>query len=239
MRQRIRPTPCFANRRNSIQGTSALGLESDEIEPRRSRLHSTSSNHSNYNSGTTPQHTYQRMLSAPNRTPTRIRTESMSSSVSDITYMRDSAKLKRNNRSEEYQRVSNAKREFNMKLNGKPPDKSNLTMYDLIYYNPLTNPMTKPAKGDRPNDSASLTSNQTRQSSTSQKSSTGSRPSVNESRPAPPVMPTCVPQLKLGLNGDIVIDEKSLVIQTTGDIAAQEALANSDIVYDDEYSGSE
>lgn len=48
-----------------------------------------------------------------------------------------------------------------------------------------------------------------------------------------------VPQLKLGPNGEIVLDEKSLVIETTGDKEARETLANADIVYDDEFSGSE
>lgn len=47
-----------------------------------------------------------------------------------------------------------------------------------------------------------------------------------------------VPQLKLGPNGEIMLDEKSLVIETTGDKEARETLANADIVYDDEYSGS-
>lgn len=46
-----------------------------------------------------------------------------------------------------------------------------------------------------------------------------------------------VPQLKLGANGEIVLDEKSLVIETTGDKEARETLANADIVYDDEFSG--
>lgn len=48
-----------------------------------------------------------------------------------------------------------------------------------------------------------------------------------------------VPQLKLGPNGEIMLDEKSLVIETTGDREARETLANADIVYDDEFSGSE
>lgn len=48
-----------------------------------------------------------------------------------------------------------------------------------------------------------------------------------------------VPQLKLGPNGEIMLDEKSLVIETTGDKEARETLANADIVYDDEFSGSE
>lgn len=176
------------------------------------------------------------------RIPSRVRTESYSSSVSDAPYIRDlGSKIKRSHRSEEYQRVANAKREFNQKLNGKPPDKSRLTMYDLIYYNPLTNPMTKPAgKGDKSSDIASLSSAKTNQSrkSNSVKSEISVSGSVKSEHSDPVTEPMPVPQLKLGANGEIVLDEKSLVIETTGDKVAREILANSDVVYDDEFSGS-
>lgn len=242
MRQRIRPTPCFGNRRNSIQGTSTVaGSEPDEPELRRPRLHSTSSTQSGYTPATTPQH--QRTYPPANRTPSRVRTESSSFSIADAPFVRDSlAPTRRSHRSEEYQRVANAKREFNLKLNGKPPDRSSLTMYDLIYYNPLSNPMTKPAnKGDKTSDSASMSSaktNQTRKSLTSLKSEPPPKQPVKTEHVEAAVDPMPVPQLKLGANGEIVLDEKSLVIETTGDKVAREVLAKSDIVYDDEFSGS-
>lgn len=47
-----------------------------------------------------------------------------------------------------------------------------------------------------------------------------------------------VPQLKLGPNGEIILDEQSLVIETTRGKEAREALANSSLIYDDEFSGS-
>lgn len=247
MRQRIRPTPCFGNRRNSIQGTSSIGgSESDEPELRRPRLHSTSSTHSGYTPASIPQHQRAYQHQAANRTPSRVRTESSSFSIADAPFVRDSlAPPRRSHRSEEYQRVANAKREFNLKLNGKPPDRSSLTMYDLIYYNPLSNPMTKPAsKGDKSSDSASLSSaktNQTRKSVTSLKSEPPPKQPVKTEHAESmetPADPMPVPQLKLGANGEIVLDEKSLVIETTGDKVAREVLANSDIVYDDEFSGS-
>lgn len=139
-------------------------------------------------------------------------------------------------RSEECQRVANAKREFNQRLNGNPPDKTRLTMYDLIYYNPSTNPMKKPAvkTEKRDGDSVSVTSVRTIESRTSSvktESSVKSESAESESN-----MP--VPQLKLGPNGEIILDEKSLVIETTGDKEARAILANSDVVYDDEFSGS-
>lgn len=47
-----------------------------------------------------------------------------------------------------------------------------------------------------------------------------------------------VPQLKLGPDGEIILDEQSLVIETTSGKEARATLANADIVYDDEFSGS-
>lgn len=235
IRQRIRPTPCFANRRNSIQGSSLGASESEDEQHRRQRHYSTSSNHSSYNPSTTPQH--QRNYFGLNKVPSRIRTESYSSSVSDIPF----SKSKRSHRSEEYQRVANAKREFNQRLNGKPPDKSRLTMYDLIYYNPLTNPMSKPAaKSDKSSDTASVSSAKTNQSksSGSVKSEASSGPVKTEKTENVDAVTGPVPQLKLDANGEIILDEKSLVIETTGDKEAREMLANTDVIYDDEFSGS-
>lgn len=42
-----------------------------------------------------------------------------------------------------------------------------------------------------------------------------------------------VPQLKLGANGEMILDEQSLTIEMTGEKEAREALANADIIYDD------
>lgn len=127
-------------------------------------------------------------------------------------------------------------------------------MYDMIYYNPSSNPMKKPAtKNEKRNgDSMSVTSVKTIDSRNSVKSgvSVKSGASVksggtdksgasvkSESTTSEINMP--VPQLKLGPNGEIILDERSLVIETTGDKEARAMLANSEVVYDDEYSGSE
>lgn len=235
IRQRIRPTPCF-NRRNSIQGVA----ESDDDSGRRQRHYSTSSTYStNYNPGSTPQQHTQRNYFGLNKTYSRIRTESVCSNLSDATSMRDiNMRPKRMHRSEEFQRVANAKREFNQRLNGKTPDKSRLTMYDMIYYNPVSNPMSRPAvkseMKDR-NDSSSVSSIRTIESRHSVKCEPKVKAENTDSNQD--AMP--VPQLKLGPNGEIILDEKSLIIETTGNKEAREMLANSDIVYDDEFSGSE
>lgn len=43
--------------------------------------------------------------------------------------------------SESARKLAEARREFLLKHENNTPDKSKLTMYDLIYYNPKTNPM--------------------------------------------------------------------------------------------------
>lgn len=157
--------------------------------------------------------------------------------MSDTSSVRDfNTKQKRVMKSDELQRMPTKKREFSQKLTGKPLDKSRLTMYDYIHYNPTTNPMRKSGmKNEYRSDAGSVASMRTTYSRNSVKSEL----SVKAERSEVPVeqnMP--VPQLKLGPNNEIVIDEKSLVIETTGDKEAREALANSDVVYDDEFSGS-
>lgn len=96
--------------------------------------------------------------------------------------------------------------------------------------------MKKPAvKSERRDgDAMSVTSVKTIDSRSSIKSETSVK---SESADSEVNMP--VPQLKLGPNGEIILDEKSLVIETTGDKEARAMLANSDVVYDDEFSGSE
>jgi transcription factor TFIIIB component B'' len=39
------------------------------------------------------------------------------------------------------QRMAKARQEFQNKFGNRAPDRSRLTMFDLIFYNPTTNPM--------------------------------------------------------------------------------------------------
>lgn len=103
----------------------------------------------------------------------------------------------------------------------------------MIYYNPITNPLKNPAA--KSNDLKDR-----RASSASSVHSVASIRSIkSEAKTSDDSIETemPVPQLKLGPNGEIILDEKSLVIETTGDKEARETLAHADIVYDDEFSG--
>lgn len=123
-------------------------------------------------------------------------------------------------------------------------------MFDMIHYNPITNPMKCPAVknqyiSDRRSSSMSTASSVIERVSLTKSvlpakslsvSSNADSVVKKEQNADETMMP--VPQLKLGPNGEIILDEKSLVIETTGDKEARETLANADIVYDDEFSGS-
>lgn len=102
--------------------------------------------------------------------------------------------------------------------------------------------MSKPAaKGDKSSDTASVSSSKTNQSKSSgsvKSEASSSGPVKTEKSENVDAVTGPVPQLKLDANGEIILDEKSLVIETTGDKEAREMLANSDVVYDDEFSGS-
>lgn len=105
----------------------------------------------------------------------------------------------------------------------------------MIYYNPQSNPLKNPAKANDVKDrrSSSASSVHSAHSIASIRSIKSEAKTSDDSIETE--MP--VPQLKLGPNGEIVLDEKSLVIETTGDKEARETLAHADIVYDDEFSG--
>jgi len=46
-----------------------------------------------------------------------------------------------------------------------------------------------------------------------------------------------VPQLKLDANGEMIIDEKTLEIETTAEVEARKVLANSSLILMDETTG--
>lgn len=105
-------------RRNSVQGSGASASESED-DTRKSHVQS------------------------------RIRNDSMCSVQSNKDGgINPLAKLNLTQKrkivvSESARKLAEARREFLRKHDdNKPPDRSKLTMYDLIYYNPINNPMT-------------------------------------------------------------------------------------------------
>uniref|UniRef100_A0A182T0Y3 Transcription factor TFIIIB component B'' Myb domain-containing protein n=1 Tax=Anopheles maculatus TaxID=74869 RepID=A0A182T0Y3_9DIPT len=152
---------------------------------------------------------------------------------------------------EESQRTLDNKKEIRKRLtNIENVDKQNLTMFDMIYYNPVNNPMTPPAlskHGSLENIPKSVDGGRGDKDGVRSRSVSKSRSPTpapfglaaapaQKPAPAPPVQLT--PQLKLGPNGEMILDESSLVIENEREREMRETLANTDIVYQDEFSGN-
>ncbi|GJQ79163.1 hypothetical protein Trydic_g5413 [Trypoxylus dichotomus] len=171
------------------------------------------------------------------RTHSRIRNDSVCSTNSAIIECNSTTGAKSPTRKEytaiqrKYRRTgqsrkfAEARREFNMKfVNGKP-DKQKLTMIDLIFYNPATNPMSSNKRKRKSTTSSDV-------------SDTKSKPEeekIDDPQPASESdneLPA--PQIKVGPNGEIVIDEKSLIIENTETKRSREALQMSELVDGDE-----
>ncbi|XP_011162348.1 transcription factor TFIIIB component B'' homolog [Solenopsis invicta] len=116
--------------------------------------------------------------------------------------------------SESARKLAEARREFLIKHENRTPDRSQLKMYDLIYYNPMTNPMKK-----LPIERKSVTIPQPMEIP------------EEEDEDDPSAMPT--PQVKVGPDGQLIIDEQSLVIEQTGAKRSEEVLPSETIIEDD------
>ncbi|GLV40496.1 B double prime 1 [Carabus blaptoides fortunei] len=124
-------------------------------------------------------------------------------------------------RSEQTRKVAEARREFYQKFGTKIPDKKRLTMMDLIYYNPTSNPM--PKKESKTNNELEII--ETIPDENPEEENEDEPDETNAGEDATPV-----PQVKVGPNGEIILDEQSLVIEQTGTKKGREKLANSQIV---------
>ncbi|XP_025163023.1 transcription factor TFIIIB component B'' homolog isoform X2 [Harpegnathos saltator] len=123
--------------------------------------------------------------------------------------------------SESARKLAEARREFLLKHENKTPDRSQLKMYDLIYYNPVTNPMKK-----------SKTSTVVPRQITTTPSEEVLK---EEEEDNPLAMPA--PQVKVGPDGQLILDEQSIVIEQTGVKKHREILSQEAIVEDDDYGG--
>lgn len=124
----MRPTPRLDSggriRKNSIQGSGASASESEDEHSKRVQS-----------------------------VPSRIRNDSICSVQSNKESTTNDSQnsplkfkatqKKRMLVSESARKLAEARREFLLKHENKTPDRSQLKMYDLIYYNPVTNPMKK------------------------------------------------------------------------------------------------
>ncbi|XP_061390241.1 uncharacterized protein DDB_G0284459 [Musca vetustissima] len=237
-RQRIKATPIFGQRRNSFVGSSpspyteestssgGSGGEVGSTTPRRERHMSGSmSTHSNSSSSHHYHHTPHKYL--PNGVSmSRVRTESGCSVFSDSNV----SSTHKSRRTDEHK--LNLKREFEARFSNGVPDKSALKMSDLIFYNPTTNPMEQ-----KPNPNIKLENGDKNPASTSEDDMKTENDNDKSKSNADKEEAMPVPQLKLNSNGELILDDKSLVIETTAEQEARKVLANSSLIYLDENTG--
>jgi transcription factor TFIIIB component B'' len=112
-----------------------------------------------------------------------------------------------------------------------PIDKSKVTMFDLLSYNP---PMSEEQKERRrkADEDAELLSHKSSQSGSPAKSVTAaSAASVSSGSPAKDDQSkgtSAGPRVKIGLNGEIVIDEESLIVSKKVDVVTDTVYEGSD-----------
>ncbi|XP_068150523.1 uncharacterized protein Bdp1 [Drosophila tropicalis] len=239
-RQRVRPTPVFGQRRNSFVGSPmASDYDSDYQSPatptRRERYLSGSSSMgqtpsavAGAGSSPMPQSPYKYFPPVMSPGMGRIRTESTCSVYSEGGSKQ--RKTASDDKCQPGQRV-NARRDFETRFNKGIPDKSTFKMFDMIFYNPENNPMEqKPlvttikaeSNGDNGDSAAEAKPNADHLLEAKQEATTTAMP---------------VPQLKLDANGEMIIDEKTLEIETTAEVEARKVLANSSLILMDETTG--
>uniref|UniRef100_A0A8D9DTB3 Transcription factor TFIIIB component B'' homolog n=2 Tax=Cacopsylla melanoneura TaxID=428564 RepID=A0A8D9DTB3_9HEMI len=112
------------------------------------------------------------------------------------------------------------------KIKSQASWKDNLTVNDLIFYNPESNPMTNP-----PDISIVKTNNETILGKT-EPSETQDQSEDEEAvdNPEP------VPQLKISADGKLIVDPKSLIIEETGLKKSKERLLHSEALVESKYT---
>ncbi|XP_034235599.1 proteoglycan 4 [Thrips palmi] len=137
------------------------------------------------------------------------------------------------------QRVATARKNLKNRIDtdGTPP-RSALTMFDLIFYNPSKNPMksvgTPSNKSRRRLNSvssmASTNEDRLNEESVDDIEEIDDAQNNQEETEEETAMP--VPQVKVGPDGSLILDEQSLVIETTGAKKNREELEKSEVIVD-------
>ncbi|KAJ1524139.1 hypothetical protein ONE63_010669 [Megalurothrips usitatus] len=132
------------------------------------------------------------------------------------------------------QKVAAARKTLKSRLSTDgAPARASLTMFDLIFYNPSTNPMKSSDTVQKPRSRISSVSSVSsihedrlnEESVDDVGTEATQEDSVEET-----AMP--VPQVKVGPDGNLILDEQSLVIETTGTKKSREELEKSEVVVD-------
>ncbi|PNF19462.1 hypothetical protein B7P43_G02346 [Cryptotermes secundus] len=215
----VRPTPRFMEasmRRNSIQ------ISASETEEE-------------FKKGTS-------MATSPHKKETDLTSEDLAVTLTDTGSIEEAEKKvirTRRAASSCMQRMAKARLEFHNKFGNRTPDRSRLTMFDLIFYNPATNPMKcsgQESENSKLSQSQDTVGHAVGEQQEEEKVDEPTVETLNEQNDETAAdeedMAMPVPQVKVGPDGQIILDEKSLVIETTGTKKSREDLANSALIVD-------
>ncbi|CAB3228907.1 unnamed protein product [Arctia plantaginis] len=222
VRAKLRPIPRLNPvRRNSIQGSAS----ESEDESRRGHINAGSVTPAPSRQRTESYTSVSTMLSLPNRDVARVRNDSVCSSVSQIVSQPPApASPLKEKQPFKSRRQDMSRRMAAMRRRRETVKRDALTMYDLIFYNPTTNPIV-------PNQDELNAIEANEKVETMRKSAP--EPEKNpDDPPAPASDAAPVPQIKLGPNGEIILDEQSLVIKQS-----EKRTVSSSVVIEGSWTG--
>ncbi|KAF7998187.1 hypothetical protein HCN44_009585 [Aphidius gifuensis] len=211
----VRPSPKFDGpsriRRNSVHGSGASASESEDDSRRQN---STIQKKGKNDSDSTSQ-------------ADKASINNENNNKSSDCYNKNGRKKKKMVVSESVRKLMESRREFN-RLYGdkKPPDTKKLKMYDLIYYNPTANPMKKKGRGqgntsDKSKDAEEDTDDKNEEA-------------VDDPEAEAAAADIPVPQVKVGPNGELIIDDQSLIIKNSDVDRERERISRKRALVDDE-----
>eukprot|EP00090_Calanus_glacialis_P021073 TRINITY_DN3250_c0_g1_i1.p1 TRINITY_DN3250_c0_g1~~TRINITY_DN3250_c0_g1_i1.p1 ORF type:complete len:894 (-),score=315.81 TRINITY_DN3250_c0_g1_i1:265-2946(-) len=112
------------------------------------------------------------------------------------------------------------------------PERGSLTMFDLIYYNPEYGQRMSVEDEDKEVENADDPENDNQQVPNGLDEHPASEPATPERAAVIEEEALPVPQVKVGLNGEIILDESSLQLETTEQKKAKDLLQKSPVVFE-------
>ncbi|XP_072942809.1 uncharacterized protein Bdp1 [Epargyreus clarus] len=207
VRPKLRPTPRLGpHRRSSIQGSAS---ESED----ENRRYLSGANTPGLGRQRRDSHTsFSTLNSVPNRDTHRKRNDSVCSNVSQATTQPGTSSPVKDKSYSKTRRREVSRRMAAVRRRRETLKRDALTMYDLIFYNPTSNPLVPnqdevKAKLESMRDEEEAKTQKIEKEKKEKEENKDGDSSAKDAGP--------VPQIKLGPNGEIILDKSSLVIKQT------------------------
>ncbi|XP_065167678.1 transcription factor TFIIIB component B'' homolog [Atheta coriaria] len=138
-------------------------------------------------------------------------------------------------RTEQSRKLAEARRDFQQKFNNGKPDRQKLTMIDLIFYNPGSSPMSQKRKRKDTETESILSAKHEEDIDDAPAPDEPSADATAEPELSDEENTVPAPQITIGANGEIIIDEKSLFIENKDIKRDRELLKKSNLVDGDKF----